>query len=86
MFWKRFIAIVALTTLVNACKPTKDYAQFGEAGQAYAQAINMLIDATEKVSIDSSYESMLREVAMTRQYGSSTEAFRLCTQHSYGTI
>jgi hypothetical protein len=61
LYWKRLIAIAALTTLVNACKSAKDYAQFGRTGQAYAQAINKLIDATEKVSIDSSSEAMLRD-------------------------
>ncbi len=56
-----------MTTLVNACASTKDYAKFGQTGQAYAQAINKLLDATKKVSIDSSSEKMLVNRPNTRE-------------------
>ncbi|MDF5716510.1 MAG: hypothetical protein PUP93_22210 [Rhizonema sp. NSF051] len=67
VFWTKFIVITAVATLFNACASTTDYAQFGKTGQSYAQAINKLLDATKKVSIDSSSEKLLRNRATTPQ-------------------
>ncbi len=67
VLWTRIIVITTVTTLFNACASTTDYAQFGKTGQSYAQAINKLLDATKKVSIDSSSEVLLRSRGITSQ-------------------
>ncbi|MBA3923210.1 MAG: hypothetical protein H0X31_16555 [Nostocaceae cyanobacterium] len=56
-----------MTTLLNACGSIKDYALFSQAGQSYAQAIDNLLEATKKISIDSSSEAMLRDRANTAE-------------------
>ena len=64
-FWQRVVAAVTMTTLLNACGSIKDYALLSQAGQSYTQAIDKLLEATKKISIDSSSEAMLRDRANT---------------------
>lgn len=60
-FKKTFLLVAILATFTSGCKSTDDYKKFADAGNAFANANNILLDTAKDVAINTTSERVLSD-------------------------
>jgi hypothetical protein len=72
-FHKTFVVVAIIATFASGCRSTDEYKKFAQAGNNFAEATNSLLIDAEKITIDTTSETILSVRKTSREFQPSDE-------------